>query len=170
MSNHTEHAEHAWRWTSSITGDTEATLALYADELLYDDHRDVDHVFDTATSKAQLRERIAHFANKDPDNGRGIHHFEILDVFSTTGHQGARAVTILWRWTGEHLAGFRGVPAHGKTLSARGQTWHQLDSDGKIVRESTYWNDVPVFQALGLPVLTPHYWAADFDPSSLVGT
>lgn len=163
-----DHTEHARRWISALTRDTDEALELYSEELLFDDSRDEDHVFDTATDKHQLRERIAHFANENPDNGDGIHHFEILDVLSAVGDQGTEAVTILWQWTGEHLAGYRGVPAHGQTLSARGQTWHQLDAGGKIVRESTYWNDVPVYQRLGLPVLTPHYWAADFDPSSLV--
>ena len=38
---------------------------------------------------------------------------------------------------------------------------------GKVNRESTYWNDVPVYQQLGLPVLTPAYWEAGFDFSSL---
>jgi hypothetical protein len=59
------------------------------------------------------------------------------------------------------------LPTNGEPLSARGQTWHELDADGKIVRESTYWNDVPVLQALGLPVVTPEYWVEGFDPSSL---
>lgn len=159
--------EHAERWTTLITSDTDATIALYVDDLLYDDRRDVDHVFDTATDKGQLRERIAPFANSDPDNGLGIHRFEILAVVEAAGLDGSRAVAILWKWTGERLAEFRGVPTGGQTLSTRGQTWHQLDADGKITRESTFWNDVPVFQRLGLPVLTPAYWEADFDPSAL---
>jgi hypothetical protein len=36
-----------------------------------------------------------------------------------------------------------------------------------VDRESTFWNDVPVFQELGIPAITPRYWEADFDPSSL---
>jgi len=160
--------DHAHRWTTALSSDTDAAVEMYADDLVYDDRNDIDHVYDTATNKAELRERIAPFANTDPGNGLGIHRFEVLDVLDATGAQGSRAVTILWRWTGEHLASFRGVPVPaGTTLTTRGQSWHQLDADGKIVRESTFWNDVPVFQALGLPVLTPHYWAADFDPNSL---
>lgn len=159
--------EHAARWASLITSDTDATVALFADELMYDDRRDLDHVYDTATDKGQLRERIAPFANADPSNGLGIHHFEVLDTIETPGANGARAVAILWRWTGEHLENFRGVPAAGKKLSARGQTWHQFDANGKIDREQTLWNDVPVYKELGLPVATPHYWEAGFDPASL---
>ena len=164
MSDNTDHAS---RWATLITSDTDAAVGLFADELLYDDRRDVDHVHDTATDKAQLRMRIAPFANADPGNGLGIHRFEVLDVIDAAGVNGTRAVAIVWKWTGEHLWNFRGVPTGGQTLSARGQTWHQLDAAGKITRESTYWNDVPVYQQLGLPVLTPAYWEAGFDPATL---
>ena len=162
-----DYSDHVRRWASLITSDTDAAVDLFADELVYDDRRDVDHVFDTATDKTQLRERIAPFANADVGNGLGIHRFEVLDVIDAAGPNGARAVAILWQWTGEHLENFRGVPTGGQSLSARGQTWHQFDAAGKITRESTYWNDVPVYQQLGLPVLTPAYWEADFDFSSL---
>jgi steroid delta-isomerase-like uncharacterized protein len=162
-----ENQAHAQRWASLITSDTAAAAELFADDLIYDDRRDTDHVFDTATTKEQLRERLAPFANADADNGLGIHRFEVLDVIDATGVDGSRAVAILWRWTGEHLENFRGVPTAGRTLSTRGQTWHQFDAAGKVNRESTFWNDVPVFQELGLPVLTPAYWEADFDFSSL---
>lgn len=159
----TNNHDHAQRWASLITTDTDATLDLYADELIYDDRRDRDHVFDTATDKAQLRERIAPFANSDIDNGLGVHRFEVLDVIDGVGADGGRSVAVLWQWTGEHLENYRGVPAGGQVLQARGQTWHQFDAAGKVNRESTFWNDVPVFQQLGLPVVTPPYWEADFD-------
>jgi steroid delta-isomerase-like uncharacterized protein len=160
--------EHAQRWITALTSDTDAVVALYADDIVYDDHRDRDHVFDTATTTDGVRERVAPFANADTDNGLGVHRFEILDVIETHGSNGAAAVTILWRWTGEHLESFRGVPAAGHTLSARGQTWHQLDSAGKVNRESTFWNDVPVYRQLGLQVGTPEYWKADFDIDTAV--
>jgi steroid delta-isomerase-like uncharacterized protein len=159
--------EHAQQWASSITVDTQAVVDLFADDLVYDDRRDIDHVVDTATTKDQLRGRIAAFANRDAANGLGIHHFEVLDVIDTVGVDGRQAVAILWQWTGEHLENFRGVPTEGKILSTRGQTWHQFDADGKVDHESTFWNDVPVFQELGLPIFTPPYWEADFDLSAL---
>jgi steroid delta-isomerase-like uncharacterized protein len=165
-----DNRNHAQRWASLITSDTDAAVDLFAEDLLYDDRRDVDHVFDTATDKTQLRERIASFANGDIDNSLGIHHFEVLDVIDATGVDGCGAVAILWQWTGEHLDNFRGVPTGGQTLSARGQTWHQFDATGKVNRESTYWNDVPVYQQLGLPVITPAYWEADFDFGSLAAS
>lgn len=163
----TENQDHAERWASSITSDTDATVDMFADELVYDDRQDVDHVFDTATDQAQLRERIAPYANADVDNGLGIHRFEVLGVIDAVGAgcPASRAVYILWKWTGEHLANFRGVPTGGQVLYSRGQTWQQIDAEGKVNREITCWNDVPVFQQLGLPVHTPRYWDADFDPS-----
>ena len=170
MTESSENRDHAQRWASLITSDTDATVELFTDELLYDDRRDVDHVFDTATTKAQLRERVAPFANADPANGLGVHRFEVLDVIDATGVDGSRAVAILWLWTGEHLENFRGVPTGGKTLSTRGQTWHQFYADGKVNRESTFWNDVPVYQELGLALLTPAYWEADFDMAAFAAS
>ena len=165
-----ENQDHARRWASLITSDTDAAVELFAEDVLYDDRRDIDHVVDTATDKAGLRERLAPFANADAGNGLGIHRFEVLDVIDAVGVDGSRAVAILWTWTGEHLENFRGVPTGGRTLSTRGQTWHQFDAAGKVNRESTFWNDVPVYQELGLPVLTPAYWEADFDFGSLAAS
>jgi steroid delta-isomerase-like uncharacterized protein len=165
-----ENQDHARRWASLITSDTDTAVELFAEDVLYDDRRDIDHVVDTATDKAELRERLAPFANADADNGLGIHRFEVLDVVDAVGVDGSRAVAILWTWTGEHLENFRGVPTGGRTLSTRGQTWHQFDGAGKVNRESTFWNDVPVYQELGLPVLTPAYWEADFDFGSLAAS
>src|ERR1700761_9847272 len=109
-----DYSDHARRWMSLITSDPAAAVDLFADELIYDDRRDVDHVFDTATDKAQLRERIAPFANADPDNGLGVHHFEVLDVIDAGGVNGTRAVALLWKWTAEYLENFRGVPTGGQ--------------------------------------------------------
>lgn len=162
-----ENQDHAQRWAQAIANDTDALLALFADQLVYDDHRDVDHVYDTAITKEELREKVAPFANKDADNGLGLHSFEVLDVIDTYGANGARAAAILWQWTGEHLENFRGIPTQGKTVTTRGQTWHQFDEAGQVYRESTFFNDVPVFQELGIPAITPAYWEADFDFSTL---
>ena len=59
-------------------------------------------------------------------------------------------------------------PGRRQRLETKGSTFLQFNADGKIVLESTHFNDNPVFQALGLPILTPHYWDADFDPATLV--
>jgi steroid delta-isomerase-like uncharacterized protein len=163
------HEEHARRWTEALTTDTAAAVGLYADELAYDDHADRDHVLSTAITKAELAPRLAPFANTDKDNGAGIHRFEVFECFPLAGAGGHPAVVIRWRWTGEGLDTYRGVPTGGRTLTTQGITWHQLDADGKIARETTYWNDTPVLQELGLPIITPEYWVEGFDPATLAG-
>lgn len=162
-------ADHAQRWVNALTSDTAAAVALYADDLVYDDHADTDHVIDTAITKAELEPRLAPFANADPANGAGLHTFTATEAFQLAGVAGQPAVVILWEWTGEGLHTYRGVPTEGKTLGTTGITWHQLDTDGKIARETTYWNDTPVLQELGLPIITPEYWVEGFDPASLAG-
>lgn len=159
--------DHAQRWAAALTSDTDAALALYAEDLVYDDHADSDHVTDTALSKADLQPRLAPFANTDRANGLGLHTFTATEAFPLAGVNGNPAVVILWDWTGEGLDTYRGVPAEGRTLSTRGITWHALDADGRIARETTYWNDTPVLQELGLPIITPEYWVEGFDPASL---
>lgn len=164
------HEEHARRWSTALTSDTAATFDLYADDLVYDDHNDTDHVHDTAITKGELAPMIAAYANTDAGNGVGLHTFEVTESFPLAGTAGNPAVVILWNWTGRGLDTYRGVPTEGKTLSTRGITWHQLDSDGKIARETTYWNDTPVLQELGVPIITPEYWVEGFDPSTLAGS
>ena len=159
--------EHAARWVTALTSDTSAALDLYADDLCYDDHADSDHVTDTALTKDELAPRLAPFANKDRSNGLGIHTFTATEAFELAGINGNPAVVILWDWTGEDLDTYRAVPAGGRTLSTRGITWQALDRHGKITRETTYWNDTPVLQELGLPIITPEYWVEGFDPASL---
>ncbi|MBB3605968.1 steroid delta-isomerase-like uncharacterized protein [Mycolicibacterium sp. BK556] len=159
--------EHANRWVTALTSNTAAAVDLYADDLVYDDHADSDHVIDTAITKAELEPRLAPFANKSADNGLGLHQFTATEAFQLAGVNGNPAVVILWDWAGDGLNTYRGVPTGGKSLQTRGITWHQLDSDGKIERETTYWNDTPVLQELGLPIITPEYWVEGFDPASL---
>jgi steroid delta-isomerase-like uncharacterized protein len=159
--------DHANRWVAALTSDTATAVGLYADDLVYDDHADSDHVIDTAITKAELEPRLAPFANKDSGNGVGTHRFTATEAFQLAGVNGNPAVVILWDWDGAGLNTYRGVPTGGKSLHTRGITWHQLDGDGKIERETTYWNDTPVLQELGLPIITPEYWVEGFDPASL---
>jgi len=156
------HVDHAQRWTKALTADLATALSLYAEEFVYDDRADGDHMIDTAITKDELRPRLTPYANKDAGNGVGVHSFEVREAFPVTGQLGTSAVVILWTWTGVGLETYHGLPVNGKTLSTIGITWHQLDSAGKIVREQTYWNDVPVFSELGIPVQTPHYWELGF--------
>lgn len=155
-------AAHSARWANALTESVDAAVDLYADAFTFDDHADADHVYDTPITKDELRPFLAPYSNKDAENGTGVHSFEVRESFELTATDGSKAVITLWTWTGTNLESYLGLPAEGKTLSALGQTWHVLDSDGKIVRESTFWNDPPALAELGVPVSTPHYWEKDF--------
>jgi steroid delta-isomerase-like uncharacterized protein len=155
--------DRAKAWATALTEDTDRLLGMYADEFTSQDRRVADVVTDVITEKDVLRDVYAPFANKDRDNGVGVHSFEAAEWIGDE----SRGV-ILWNWSAEDIASYRGIPTGGAGVKTFGQTYHEYDGDGRIVRESTFWNDVPAFQALGLPVLTIHYWDADFDPSTMM--
>src|SRR5882757_11457948 len=96
-------SDHAREWATALTSDTITAVDLYADDLVYDDHADADHVVDTAITKAELHPRLAPFANKDGSNGVGLHTFTATEAFQLAGVGGNRAVVILWDWHGEAL-------------------------------------------------------------------
>lgn len=52
---------------------------------------------------------------------------------------GDRACTE-WRFTGTHDGEFLGVPATGQATENLGASVSQFDSDGKIARETAYWD------------------------------
>jgi steroid delta-isomerase-like uncharacterized protein len=157
--------DYAKQWAEALGTDTGAFAELYAPDGDFCVERHVidDHMDDTISDHATLVERLAGLANSDPDNGIGIHTFTVTEYI---GDQ--RYGLIHWDYAVEHAGHYRGLPADGKRLETKGSTFLQFNADGKIVLESTCFNDNPVFQQLGIPVLTPHYWEADFDPASLV--
>jgi steroid delta-isomerase-like uncharacterized protein len=157
--------DRAQAWADAINNDPERAVAAFSDEFTFENRRIDDVVNDTVTDKSTLHGVLAPFANKDTANGTGIHKFEATEWIGDD-----RTGVILWNWSAEHIATYRGVPVDGGSIETYGQTWQQYGDDGRIVRESTFWNDVPAFKALGLPVQTVHYWDADFDPSALTAS
>ena len=157
--------EYARQWASALSSDTRAFTELYAadGDFCIERHMVDDHMDDTLSDRATVVERLGGLANSDPDNGVGIHTFTVTEYI---GDQ--RYGMIHWDYTVEHASHYRGLPADGKRLQTKGSTFLQFDADGKIVLESTCFNDNPIFQELGIPIMTPHYWDADFDPASLV--
>jgi steroid delta-isomerase-like uncharacterized protein len=121
-----------------------------------------DHMEDTISDRATLVERLAGLANSDRDNGIGIHTFTATEYIGDE-----RYGLIHWDYTCEGASYYRGLPADRQRLQTKGSTFLQFSGDGKIVLESTCFNDNPIFQELGIPVATPHYWDADFDPAAL---
>ena len=131
--------EFAHTWANALSTDVDALVALYADEFAVEIGTYADSVTDALITPAALRRELARFSDGDE------HH-----VFEATTYEGHhRHGIIQWRWTGERLKTFRGVPAEGRTLTTMGQTFQQYDGQGKIRRETTYWADLKALKALG---------------------
>ncbi|THJ29798.1 ketosteroid isomerase-related protein [Candidatus Frankia alpina] len=130
-------------WLKAFRESAEKVCALYADDFLFE-----DLILDQSiTDKEDLHRVFAPYANKDLDNGIGINLFRIDEYIGD-----ARSGIIRWTWEPAGSAAFLGVPTGGKTFSTSGQTFHIYDADGRITRESTYWDAVSPLHTLGLPV------------------
>ena len=136
--------EFANRWTTALSTDLDELVSLYAEPFVVELGSYADSVTDALIDADALRRTLGRYSNRDPDNGLGIHLFEATTY---EGHE--RHGIIQWRWTGERLGTFRGVPAEGHTLTTVGQTFQQYDVRGKITRETTYWADMKALKALG---------------------
>jgi len=126
MSNATEHAQ---RWISALTSDTDAVTALYADDVVYDDHRDIDHVFDTATTKEQVHARLAPFANTTTPTARHPPFRAARrdrDARQQRCHRGVDPVALDRRGPGDVLAG---CPPPGHT-GVQVATWQRVRRRG----------------------------------------
>lgn len=157
--------EYANKWAQALSTDTDAFAELYAadGDFCIERHMMDDHMQDTISDKATIVERLGGLANDDPDSEIGVHTFTVTEYIGDE-----RYGMIHWDYVVEHASHYRGLPTGGKRLETKGSTFLQFNEDGKIVLESTCFNDNPIFQELGIPVMTPHYWDADFDPASLV--
>lgn len=156
--------EFARRWADTRINDTAAHRELYAEaEYFTLETRMVDdHLGDTVSTDAEFAEELAPYTNKDAGNGQGVQSITVTEAFPGSDH-----LMVHWDWSLEGAATYRGLPTDGKTLTSKGSTFLRFDDAGKIILESTFLNENPVFQQLGLPIITPHYWEEGFDPASL---
>lgn len=156
----------ARRWAHTRTTDLAAHAGLYAPDRHFVIELDKveDHLSDSVTERAELSVRLGYWANIDTTNGLGIHAIAVTEALPGTNH-----LFIQWDYTIEHLTAFHGIPSDGSPLTTVGSTYLEFDSAGLIVQESTIVNDNPIYQQLGLPIITPHYWDEDFDPAALTG-
>jgi steroid delta-isomerase-like uncharacterized protein len=115
---------------------------LYADEFLFEDLM----LGQSITDKADLARAFAPYANDDPTNGIGVHEFRIDEVVGDEN----RAL-IRWTWRAHGAAAFLGVPTNGEVVGTVGHTMH-IYEDGKIKRESTYWDAASILADMGQPV------------------
>ncbi|MCW2615461.1 MAG: hypothetical protein JWN08_2455 [Frankiales bacterium] len=157
-------SETASTWAKTLLNDTDAHADLYAaDEDFSIEARMVDdHLTDTVTDRADLAAQLAFWTNKDESNGLGVHTLTVTETFAGNGHE-----MIHWDYEVTGLDTFHGLPVNGQTLSSKGSTFLQFDPNGKIVLESTVLNQIPIYQQLGVALITPHYWEEGFDPASL---
>ncbi|WP_320671803.1 nuclear transport factor 2 family protein [Patulibacter defluvii] len=156
--------DFARTWAETRTSDLDAHAALYAEDQFFtiEERMVDDHLGDTISDREDLRTQLAPYVNRDRDNGLGVQTLTVTEAFAGNGH-----LMIHWDWSVEGLETFHGLPVEGRTLTSKGSTFLQFDDDGKITLESTFLNENPVFQQLGLPIITPHYWEEGFDPASL---
>jgi steroid delta-isomerase-like uncharacterized protein len=129
-------------WLKAFRESADKVCELYADEFLFEDLM----LGQSITDKGDLARAFAPYANTDPDNGIGIHHFRIDEVIGSDD----RAL-IRWTWQAIDAAAFLGVPTNGKVVGTTGHTMHVYES-GRIKRESTYWDATSVLRDLGQPV------------------
>ena len=151
-------------WADTRQNDLAAHRALYAasEEFVIETRMVDDHLGDTISTDEEFTEALTVFTNKDTTKPQGVQTLTVTEAFPGNGH-----LMIHWDWTLEGAATYRGLPVEGRTLTSKGSTFLQFDRTGKIVLESTVLNENPIFQQLGLPIITPHYWEEGFDPASL---
>ncbi|MDX6217077.1 MAG: hypothetical protein QOG99_2661 [Frankiales bacterium] len=154
--------EHAQRWCAALGSSTAALADLYADWFTLEHTFVDDHEVDTITDRDMLNNALGGIAGGE----NGSYAFTAREVFEGNGH-----LLIHWNVEISGAKTFRGleVPA-GTTLTTIGSTFHELDGDGKVLLESTYWEDNNIFVQLGKPIIRPHYWDEDFDMEAFVAS
>jgi steroid delta-isomerase-like uncharacterized protein len=131
----------AVKWLKGFRTSPEEVCALYADDFLFEDLM----LDQSITDMDDLHRVFAPYANTDPDNGIGIHNFRIR------GYEGdERSGLIRWEWGPAHAAVFLGLDVSGKDFWTQGHTFHVYDEDGKIVRESSWWDASAVLRGIGM--------------------
>jgi steroid delta-isomerase-like uncharacterized protein len=151
--------QHAQQWARALGTDVDALAELYADWFTLEHGIVDDHLLDTITDRDALRAALGGLSSGE--NG--------TYTFTATEWLGGEDYGLIhWNVAIEGATTFRGIPTDGKTLTGIGSTFQRFDADGKISYESTYWEDNRIFVQLGLPVVRPHYWRADFDMAAFV--
>ena len=133
--------EFAVKWLKAFRTSPEEICALYADDFLFEDPMLDQHGI---TDKDDLHQLFAVYANKDRENGIGVHNFRIRGYIGNE-----RRGLISWEWSPEDCASFLGLDVAGKPFWTQGHTWHEYDEYGRIVRESSWWDASAVLRAVG---------------------
>ncbi|MCU1692901.1 MAG: hypothetical protein JWM64_1992 [Frankiales bacterium] len=138
----------AIKWLKAFRDSPERIVALYADEFVFE-----DPILDqfNINDKGDLARLFFLYANKDTENGFGIHNFRVR------GYEGDRKSGLIrWEWSPEHAGAFVGLDVKDKPFITQGHTFHIYNDEGKIVRESSWWDFTPILTQIGYPgVVTP---------------
>jgi steroid delta-isomerase-like uncharacterized protein len=129
----------AVKWLKAFRTSAEEVCQLYADDFLFEDLM----LDQSITDKDDLHRVFAPYANKDPENGIGIHNFRIR---SYVGDE--RSGLIRWEWSPESAAIFLGLDVTNKPFWTQGHTFHVYNEEGKIVRESSWWDAAQVVRSV----------------------
>lgn len=133
----------AIKWLKAFRHSSERICELYADDFVFE-----DPILDQyqIRDKGDLGRIFVLYANKDRENGLGVHNFRVR------GYEGdRRSGLIRWEWTPEDAQNFIGLDVTDKPFFTQGHTFHQYDEQGKIVRESSWWDAGIILHAIGHP-------------------
>jgi steroid delta-isomerase-like uncharacterized protein len=133
----------AVKWLKAFRESADSVCQLYADDFVFE-----DPILDQyqIRDKGDLGRIFSLYANKDRTNGYGVHNFRIR------GYEGdERSGLIRWEWTPEDAGFFLGLDVTDKPFFTQGHTFHQYDEDGRIVRESSWWDVGAILTAIHYP-------------------
>ncbi|MCW2750530.1 MAG: hypothetical protein JWR83_1640 [Aeromicrobium sp.] len=140
----------AVKWLKAFRESPEAICELYSDDFVFE-----DPILDQyqIRDKGDLAGIFSLYANKDRTNGYGVHNFRIR------GYEGdERSGLIRWEWTPEDAGNFIGLDVTNKPFFTQGHTFHQYGSDGRIVRESSWWDVSAILTAIEYPgIVKPQF-------------
>lgn len=132
------HYNFAVKWLKAFRSSSEEVCALYADDFVFEDPMLDQHNVNT---KPDLLRLFSLYANKDRENGLGVHNFRIR------GYIGDETCGLIsWEWSPEDCANFIGMDVVGKPFMTMGHTWHEYNAEGKIVRESSWWDAAAILR------------------------
>lgn len=127
-------------WIKLFDRKTDELMGLYSPEFYF---IDINFELEIVNDLDKLREFFSVFNNADPDV-----KYDIFDVFDYAGDN--RRGTFQWTWKSKLAGDFLGVPAAGKEVSTRGMTLMEWNEEGKIIREESIWDAIPVLKQLGV--------------------
>ena len=135
------HYNHAVKWLKAFRESPEKVVALYNDDFVFEDVMLDQH---NINNKPDLTRLFSLYANKDPDNGFGIHNFRIRSYIGDK-----RSGLIRWEWSPESAAMFLGLDVKNKPFITQGHTFHQYNEAGLITRESSWWDSAAIMRQTG---------------------